>query len=51
MGELTLNLVRLGVIVLLWAFVFSVVGALRSDLYGTRVLSRTAGRPARKEGL
>lgn len=46
MGELTLNLLRLGVIVLLWAFVFSVVGALRGDLYGTRVLNRTAG-PAR----
>lgn len=46
MGELTLNLVRLGVIVLLWAFIFSVVGALRGDLYGTRVLSRNAG-PAR----
>ncbi|MGD8201662.1 FHA domain-containing protein FhaB/FipA [Ornithinimicrobium sp. W1679] len=49
MGELTLNLVRLGVIVLLWAFVFSVVGALRGDLYGTRVLSRGAGPPPRKE--
>lgn len=46
MGELTLNLIRLGVIVLLWAFVFSVVGALRGDLYGTRVLTRNAG-PAR----
>ncbi|WP_131103175.1 FHA domain-containing protein FhaB/FipA [Ornithinimicrobium sufpigmenti] len=46
MGELTLNLLRLGVVVLLWAFVFSVVGALRGDLYGTRVLSRNAG-PAR----
>lgn len=45
MGELTLNLLRLGVVVLLWAFVFSVVGALRGDLYGTRV-SRNAG-PAR----
>lgn len=49
MGELTLNLVRLGVIVLLWAFVFSIVGALRSDLYGTRVLTRGAERPPRKE--
>jgi pSer/pThr/pTyr-binding forkhead associated (FHA) protein len=49
MGELTLNLVRLGVIVLLWAFVFSVVGVLRGDLYGTRV-SRNAGpaRPTRE---
>lgn len=47
MGELTLNLLRLGVVVLLWAFVFSVVGALRGDLYGTRVLTRSAG-PTRK---
>lgn len=46
MGELTLNLIRLGVIVLLWAFVFSIVGVLRGDLYGTRVTSRSAG-PAR----
>ena len=46
MGELTLNLLRLGVVVLLWAFVFSVVGALRADLYGTRVLTHNAG-PAR----
>lgn len=46
MGELTLNLLRLGVVVLLWAFVFSIVGALRGDLYGTRVNSRNAG-PAR----
>lgn len=43
MGELTLNLLRIGVVVLLWAFVFSVVGALRGDLYGTRVVSRNAG--------
>lgn len=46
MGELTLNLIRLGVIVLLWAFVFSIVGVLRGDLYGTRVMGRSAG-PAR----
>ncbi len=46
MSELTLNVVRLGLLALLWAFVFSVVGALRSDLYGTRVLSRTT--PSRR---
>ncbi|CAN5407462.1 FHA domain-containing protein [soil metagenome] len=40
MSELTLNVVRLGLLALLWAFVFSIVGALRTDLYGTRVLSR-----------
>ena len=49
MGELTLNLVRLGVIVLLWAFIFSVVGALRGDLYGTRVNTRSAGPPRNRE--
>ncbi len=52
MGELTLNLIRLGVIVLLWAFVFSVVGVLRGDLYGTRVMTRSAGpvRPRDNKG-
>lgn len=49
MGELTLNLVRLGVIVLLWAFVFSIVGVLRSDLYGTRVTGGNAGPPRGRE--
>lgn len=47
MSELTLNIIRLGILALLWAFVFSVVGALRGDLYGTRVLTRTGGRPDR----
>jgi hypothetical protein len=36
MGELTLLLLRLGILVLLWAFVFAVVYALRSDLFGQR---------------
>ncbi len=48
MSELTLNVVRLGLLALLWAFVFSIVGALRSDLYGTRVLSRATNN--RKDG-
>ena len=47
MSELTLNIIRLGILALLWAFVFSVVGALRGDLYGTRVLTRAGGRPER----
>ncbi len=47
MSELTLNIIRLGILALLWAFVFSVVGALRGDLYGTRVLTRSGGRPER----
>lgn len=47
MSELTLNIIRLGILALLWAFVFSVVGALRGDLYGTRVLTRSGGRAER----
>jgi hypothetical protein len=39
MSELTLTVVRLGLLALLWIFVFSVVGVLRGDLYGTRVLT------------
>lgn len=44
MSELTLTIIRLGLLVLLWVFVFSVVGVLRGDLYGTRVVSRLPGR-------
>lgn len=43
MGELTLTVVRLGLLVLLWLFIFSIVGVLRSDLYGTRIVQRTPG--------
>lgn len=44
MSELTITVIRLGLLVLLWAFIFSVVGVLRGDLYGTRVITRTAKR-------
>src|SRR6476660_5220343 len=46
MSELTLTIIRLGRLVLLWIFVFSVVGVLRGDIYGTRVVSRTSRKPA-----
>ncbi len=42
MSELTLTAVRLGLLVLLWLFVFSIVGVIRSDLYGTRIVRRGA---------
>jgi pSer/pThr/pTyr-binding forkhead associated (FHA) protein len=42
LSELTLTVLRLGLLVLLWVFVFSVVGVLRGDLYGTRVRRRPA---------
>ena len=52
MNELTLTVIRLGLLGLLWIFVFSVVGVLRGDLYGTRVLTRrkpkVPPRPARE---
>jgi len=52
MSELTLAVIRLGLLALLWIFVFSVVGVLRGDLYGTRVLTRgkpkAPRRPARE---
>ncbi len=49
MSELTLTLLRLGLLVLLWLFVFSIVGVLRTDIYGTAVSRRTQRREARKQ--
>ena len=43
LSELTLTVMRLGLLALLWVFVFAVVGVLRGDLYGTRVKSRGGG--------
>jgi len=37
LSELTLLLLRIGFLILLWAFVFAIVYALRSDLFGTKV--------------
>jgi len=45
MSELTVTVVRLGLLAVLWVFVFSVVGVLRGDLFGTRVTQR-ANKPA-----
>jgi hypothetical protein len=47
MSELTLTLLRLGLLALLWLFIFSVVGVLRTDIYGTKV-SRRSQRKALK---
>jgi hypothetical protein len=48
MSELTLTLLRLGLLALLWIFIFSVVGVLRTDIYGTAV-RRRGKRKALKE--
>ncbi|MBO3130460.1 FHA domain-containing protein [Dermatophilus congolensis] len=41
MGEFTLTVVRLGLLIGLWLFIFAIVGVLRTDLYGTRIVHRT----------
>ncbi|MEO7122463.1 MAG: FHA domain-containing protein [Lacisediminihabitans sp.] len=46
MSELTLLVLRFGFLLLLWAFVFIVVYALRSDLFGQRVKRTPAEQPA-----
>jgi pSer/pThr/pTyr-binding forkhead associated (FHA) protein len=46
MSELTVTVVRLGLLALLWVFVFSVVGVLRGDLFGTKVTRRDTARAA-----
>ena len=50
LSELTLTVMRLGLLVLMWFFVFAVVGVLRGDLYGTRVKRRSTGGGGGKAG-
>ncbi|MBC7549470.1 MAG: FHA domain-containing protein [Cellulomonas sp.] len=45
MSELAITLLRLGYLVLLWAFVLTTIGVLRRDLYGTKITAR--GGPAK----
>lgn len=44
MSELTLLVLRIGFLILMWAFVFMVIYALRSDLFGNRA-RKTAPPP------
>lgn len=37
MSELTLTVIRLGFLAILWAFVLTVAGVMRTDLFGPRV--------------
>ena len=51
MSQLTLLLLQLGFLVLLWFMVLSVMGVMRRDLFGTRVVARKPAAPAaRREG-
>ena len=49
MSELTLTLLRLGLLALLWIFIFGVVGVLRTDIYGTQVSRRTQRKAMRRQ--
>jgi hypothetical protein len=44
-SELTVTVLRLGLLVLLWVFVLSVASVLRTDLFGTRVVNRRPAPP------
>ena len=47
MSELTLTLIRLGFLAVLWLFVLSAVSVIRSDMFGARVETRKAVKPAK----
>jgi pSer/pThr/pTyr-binding forkhead associated (FHA) protein len=47
MSELTLTVVRLGLLAALWLFVLAVVAVIRTDIYGTQVRARTTRSRAR----
>ena len=46
MSELTLLILRIGFLLLLWFFIFAIVYALRSDLFGTPVRRMKNGESA-----
>jgi len=48
MSELTLFLIRIAFLAILWIFVLSTVGVLRSDLFGAKVEPGRNGRAASK---
>ena len=47
MSQLSLTVIRLAFLVLLWLFVFSAVGVMRSDLYGSRNSKRQQAKAAK----
>jgi pSer/pThr/pTyr-binding forkhead associated (FHA) protein len=45
LSALTLTIIRLGFLAILWLFVLTAVSVMRSDLFGTRVMSRGPAAP------
>ena len=50
MSQVTITLLRFGLLGLLWIFVISIIGVLRNDIYGTKVSRRSQRRASRAEG-
>ncbi|MFD0481571.1 FHA domain-containing protein [Kineococcus sp. GCM10028916] len=48
MSELTLTVLRLGLLIVIWLFVLAIVSVLRADLLGTRVTTRRTERARAK---
>lgn len=48
LSGLTLGVIKLGFLAVLWLFVLTTVSVMRSDLFGTRLVSRTPGRAPRQ---
>lgn len=44
MSELALFLMRIGLVAVLWIFVFSIISVIRSDLFGQKVASKAAAK-------
>ncbi len=50
MSQLTYSVLQLGFLALLWVLVLSVVGVLRRDLFGTKVVARHPTKPSSGRG-
>jgi pSer/pThr/pTyr-binding forkhead associated (FHA) protein len=51
MSELTILLIRVGVLALLWLFVFAALRAIRADVYGPRVPKSTRPKPKQQAAV
>ena len=47
LSGLTLGVIKLGFLAVLWLFVLAAISVLRSDLFGTRLVARSAGTTPR----
>ena len=48
MSELALFLLRIGLVAVLWIFIFSIISVIRSDLFGQKVAGKAAAKGAQQ---